>query len=549
MRSAPAQLNKSASHLSKGWVFGAILIAMTVIGCKDRAVVVKPEESGILPPSNPPSPPKIAVEPEQPKAILAGEKPWLGLQALPYSSWYSQYLNGKCVGFSQFTAITSEALGNSRLRLTKRDVFEVAATSTSPVQRQEILLESLETRDGQFQSYTETSSIGESRSESTAAVQRNTLTIKNVAGDKSTSNTLLWPDGAWGPLGVIAILQQKPMMPDEYREAKVFVPSLEKIVKVEFKSKKLDFTTLPGGIVAELLLIETLFATETESALTKNWVNPKGEIIKSVSQDGFTLFQCTRDEAERIDGSIRAAQLIETKIPVQATIEQLRPAHVTFLIDSTKVDPYGLLSRKVNQEAKSLSALGAALTIHRAIPTDPIPPGVTQDPIHESHLAKFDSDAPQLKTFLSELPENLPDALSTASKLTGGVFRKVEKAPLSRDFSTPSQVVQQRKGDCKALSILLVAVLRERGIPARAASGLRIVRGKNGDQLYAIYHMWVEAWVGDRWMPLDPFAGSTGVGADHIKFSESSLNDKNLIPVMLNVLQSMEQLTISVREK
>ena len=416
------------------------------------------------------------------------------------------------------------------------------------------MLDSLESADGQFLRYTETSNINDTVSESNAELKSSELVITKTVNGKPTTSILAWPAGTWGPLGTIEVLRAQPMQPNEFREAKVFVPQMDKIVKVEFKSKKWELTTLPDGVVSELLLIETLFVTDAGGSLTKNWVNKAGEIVKSVSEGGFKMFRSTRDEAEQIDGSIRAAQLIDTKVLVRATADQLRTARLTLLIDSTNGDPFGMLSNKVNQQVKSLSALGAALTIHRVTPKDPIPEGVPQDPPDESHRSKFSADTLEtslLQKFLSEISDTTPDAspdiLSIASKLTAGVFRKIEKAQLSRQFSTPSQTIKQRAGDCKSHSILLIAALRERGIPARAASGLRIVKDNDSDEIIAIYHMWCEAWMGDRWMPLDPYAGSIGVGVDHIKFLESSLNEENRLKVMLDVLQRMKQLTIAIK--
>ncbi len=539
---------QQSSKLASNWLsVSVVMVGVLLSGCDNRTVTVKPEDGGILPPPNPVI---VAPKVKQPMEMPSGKKNWLDTQTLPVTTWYSQYHNGNCIGFSQFTIEASETLGSDVLRLTKRDVLEVAATSSTPLQRREIVLESLENADGKLLNYTEVSRLDGSTSESAAKVQRESLTIaKSENGKPTTSSSLPWPEGTWGPLGIILMLRQQPMQPDEIRKAAIFVSPLEKIAKVELKSRKWEMTPISGGLVSELLLVETQFTVEEQSAVTKNWVNKQGEIVKSVSQGGFAMFLCSSEDVDRIDGSIRAAQLIEGEVPVQATIEQLRPARVTFSIDSTSVDPFGLLSSKVNQKTKSLSALGATLTISRVTPNEPIPEGALQDPPDESHLSKFDSDASLLRSFLSEFPEASSDALSTASNLTGGVFQKIEKAVLSRSFATPTQAIQQRKGDCKAHSILLTAVLRERGIPARAASGLRILKAKDSDHLFAIYHMWVEAWVGDRWMPLDPFAGSIGVGADHIKFAECSLNEKNLIPVMLDVLQSMKQLTIAVKEK
>ena len=431
-------ISKSSKCTSQWLTSRTVLLIVLFGGCSDSAVVVKPEEGGLLPPANPST---IVVAEKQPQIIPAGQKSWLDTEALPYTTWYAQYLNGKCIGFSQFTVATSETQGSNLLRLTKRDVLEIAATSTNPVQRREIVLESLEQPDGQFRRYTESSRIDDSISESSSELQRETLTTTKTADGKPTVTRLQWPAGAWGPLGVIAILRQKPMQPDEYRTAKIFVPPLNKIVNVEFKSKKLELTTLPGGVVSELLLVETRFLTDEASSLTKNWVNKAGEIVKSVSEGGFTMFQTTRDEAERIDGEIRAAQLIATKIPVRATPNQLRTTRLTFSIDSANADPFGMLSKQVNQQVKSLSALGAEVTIHRAIATDPIPDGVLQDPPNESHRLKFIEDTLELQEFLSEFPVASPDALFTASKLTESVFRKLKKTPLSRHFSTPTQAI------------------------------------------------------------------------------------------------------------
>ena len=536
-------LTKSTKLRLRKWTLCGMALMVLQAGCGERTVVVKPEDGGLLPPANPPTP---AVEERLPQLVPAGQKNWLDTRTLPVTTWYAQYLNGKCLGFSQITVATSDLLGSALLILKKRDVLEITATPTNAIQRREIVLESRELPNGQFKSFTEKSSITQgAASEMNAALAGDTLTNTRSADGKSTVTSLHWPKGAWGPLGIIAILRQQPMQPDEFRVAQVYVPPLNRFVKVEFRSGKLELTTLPGGVVSELLLIETQFVTEEGSALTKNWVNKAGEIIKSLSPGGFTMFKTTSDEVERIDGEIRAAQLIALTIPVPATADQLRAAHLTFLIDSTNDDPFGMLSKKVNQQVKSLSALGAEVTIYRAIANEPIPNGVLQDPPEEPYRAKLETNIPQLQMFLGELPDDGSDALSMVSKLTEGVFRKLKKEPLSRQFLTPTQAIQQQAGDCKAHSILLIAALRERGIPARAASGLRIF--KDGDETVAIYHMWCEAWVNERWLPLDPFSGSIGVGVDHIKFLESSLDENNPNSVMVSVLNAMKDLTIAVK--
>jgi hypothetical protein len=55
------------------------------------------------------------------------------------------------------------------------------------------------------------------------------------------------------------------------------------------------------------------------------------------------------------------------------------------------------------------------------------------------------------------------------------------------------------RGDAGAKSRLLVALCRNRGIPARLVTGLTLARG-NEQQA----HTWVEAWVDDHWMSMCP---------------------------------------------
>lgn len=56
------------------------------------------------------------------------------------------------------------------------------------------------------------------------------------------------------------------------------------------------------------------------------------------------------------------------------------------------------------------------------------------------------------------------------------------------------------KGDAGAKSRLLVALCRNRGIPARIVTGLRLVQGNERSA-----HAWVEVWVRNHWLSLCPF--------------------------------------------
>ena len=55
------------------------------------------------------------------------------------------------------------------------------------------------------------------------------------------------------------------------------------------------------------------------------------------------------------------------------------------------------------------------------------------------------------------------------------------------------------------VSALLVALCRNRGIPARLVTGLTLARDSK-----QVAQRWVEVYVRDQWLPMDPFAHRYG---------------------------------------
>ena len=120
---------------------------------------------------------------------------------------------------------------------------------------------------------------------------------------------------------------------------------------------------------------------------------------------------------------------------------------------------------------------------------------------------------------------------------TGEVMGKLK-------LSTAAEVAEFREGDCTEHAVLLAALARARGIPARVAIGLVY---QAPTQSFA-YHMWNELWIGDRWLPLDATLGRGGIGAGHLKLTDSSLAGATAYSSFLPVGQVIGQLKIEVLE-
>jgi transglutaminase-like putative cysteine protease len=60
--------------------------------------------------------------------------------------------------------------------------------------------------------------------------------------------------------------------------------------------------------------------------------------------------------------------------------------------------------------------------------------------------------------------------------------------------------------------------------------------------------MWTEAWIKDRWIPLDATLGRGGIGAAHLKLAHSNLKGADAYSAFLPVFRVLGQLKLEVVE-
>ncbi len=105
--------------------------------------------------------------------------------------------------------------------------------------------------------------------------------------------------------------------------------------------------------------------------------------------------------------------------------------------------------------------------------------------------------------------------VSVAKRLTAWVYMNVEKRPIMA-IPIASEVLKSRVGDCNEHTVLLTALLRATGIPARVCVGLVYACGG------FYYHAWSEGYLG-KWISMDPTLNQMPTDATHIKLIEGGL--------------------------
>ena len=193
---------------------------------------------------------------------------------------------------------------------------------------------------------------------------------------------------------------------------------------------------------------------------------------------------------------------------------------VTGLANDVKIESP---RQKVKEQPDGSSLLTISSALPKTIVQRPVAPG--DDKVLAENLKSnlsVESDAPAIVEKAKEVVGDEPEAWAAARRLNLFVNKFVEKAyGVSSDRAT--DVLTTRKGDCTEHALLLTALLRASGIPARRVDGLVYMQA--ADRVPALYwHEWVEAFVGE-WVELDPTFNQPIADPTHIALGNEARVD------------------------
>ena len=147
--------------------------------------------------------------------------------------------------------------------------------------------------------------------------------------------------------------------------------------------------------------------------------------------------------------------------------------------------------------------------------------GASPDDLASTPQANW--EAPEIQKLAREVAGGARGTYEAAQRLSDHVYRTLEKA-YGASHDRASEVLQAGKGDCTEHAVLLVAMARALGIPARGVHGLVYARYDDGkDALY--WHAWAEVRSGGEWIAMDPTFGQPVADATHLALGGGSQVD------------------------
>ena len=151
------------------------------------------------------------------------------------------------------------------------------------------------------------------------------------------------------------------------------------------------------------------------------------------------------------------------------------------------------------------------------------------------------AEHPAIRAQALEILGGETNAWTAAAKLSGWVHERIEDKNLKVGFGSALQTLESLEGDCTEHTVLMIALARSVGIPARVCAGLVFQR----DAFY--YHFWPEVYVGE-WVAMEPTLGQIRADANHIQLAGSEFESNSMLEFGEGVMRTLNQLEIEVIE-
>jgi hypothetical protein len=516
------------------------LALLAAFGCEKPT----PVPSGITPKEperiveSPASPTGIA---ETPVAVAPLVEPDDGGR-LVEETWDAYSIQGSRVGYAHTTIAEVEEQGQKLVRT--RSAMRVLLKRAGQAVAQDIVATSWELPSGELVRLESRMTTGPGQIIATGQVAEGELQLSVNTVGKTESSEIPWQADWGGYFAVEQSLRKLPLQPGEKRTIRALQPVINVPADVELAAADFETVKLPSG-EAKLLRIKASLKLPNGAIETTYWVDDRGDPLKSqVPSLQQEAVRTTKEDALWIGGQafdLLVASIAKLKGELPNPLGTKRVVYRARLT-SGKIE--GIFANCLSQRVKVVDDQTAEITVLAVRPNQPETPDLqpnqpTDEDLAPNNLIQSDDELVRL---MAGQAANDRDAWAVSMALEKFVNQAIRKKNFSQAFATAGEVARSLEGDCTEHAVLLAALLRARKIPARVAFGLVYYPPQRG----FAYHMWTEAWTGDRWVPLDGTLGGGGIGADHIKLADSSLKGASALTAMLPVVQVLGRLELEV---
>ncbi len=408
-------------------------------------------------------------------------------------------------------------------------------------------LETVETADGELRSFAfESRNPPANVTRTSGVVEGNQLRLTSETAGKSESKTFPWNRETKSPSWLERNFQVTPLDEHEKRSFRVYIPELNQTATVTIEADDMETERMLDGERKRLLKAQV--ERSTDPFPIDVWLTESGEAIKTslpIFGKQLITYRVSQEEALRKIAGAELDLSMDTMVSVKPIPNAHRTRKIVYRITTPDEDPTKFLPSEAYQTLRPVDEHTADLTV-TAIDPQGQGDGPEADPVYLQATRFLQTNDSNVQALSDQVPQEITKPADVAIRLEKIVHESLTNKNFSTALASAAEVAASREGDCTEHAVLLAALLRAKKIPSRIAVGLVYVQSLNGFG----GHMWTEAFLGGRWVPLDATLGQGGTGAAHIKLAESSFADDAPAPVttFLPLMNILGRIQIEVLE-
>ncbi len=460
-------------------------------------------------------------------------------------SWQVIFIGGQRIGYARTTTRTVKKDGKA-IVVTLNETHMTFKRFGQELKVQ-MNLRTEENQDGEMLRFvSETKNPPADTVKTIGTVQQNRLYLEIVIAGRSQKTSIPWDRDVKAPGYEDRLLRNPPLKPGDKRKFKSFIPELNKITDVSIVAVDMRRVKLFDGTTREALQ-----ARITQSLLPKmiqrTYLDENGNTLKTETPIlGTTMV--TYSVSKEVALEAIAGQELDIAVSTLVRLDKpIRNAHdaqkIVYRITVPELNPLDYLLKGPTQSATRVDDDTAELTVTRLRP-DPNARQVRGKPEYMGPTRFLQSRDHRVVEHARRATAGQTNPTQIALSMEKYVNKNLKSKNFSTALASAAEVARDMQGDCTEHAVLLAAMLRTKKIPSRIAVGLVY------SELHAAFagHMWTEAFLGGKWLPLDATMGRGGIGPGHIKLAESSFADDAPTPLvtMLPLLDILGKMKIEV---
>lgn len=332
----------------------------------------------------------------------------------------------------------------------------------------------------------------------------NAFRVRTIVGGEESTLVLPADGPIFLPASVRRFLARGDLAPGKRYEVRVFDPSM-------MRGQEIVATVVGEEEVPE---VEGRRAWRIEEAYagvrSVAWLDGEGHVWREEGPMGLVLLRESEEVATRRNWAQGAALDLVASVSIAVDPPLARAQSLGRL----QLRLGGIELERVPNDERQELVENRLTVVREAIPEDAgytLPYEGGDRDADLAATALLQSEHPRVRQAAGEALAGETDPVVATRRLQRFVYDRLRKVPT---VSVPNalQVLETGEGDCNEHAVLLAALARAVGLPARVVAG--VVYANDAFQ----YHAWNEVWLDGRWISVDPVFDQIPADATHVKF-------------------------------